>query len=70
MKGIVKQTYLILGKNNFKLSGREPWVSDAWWGCGNSFISIDGRKYNLLLSKKRPVEYVIPYELFVEDEVI
>lgn len=66
MTGLVRQTYLILGKNNFKLGGRKLWVR---LGCAkNLFTSVDGKGYNLHLSKKRPKEYCIPYELFIEDE--
>jgi hypothetical protein len=70
MNDVVKQTYLLLAKNNFKLSGKKLWVHEGGYYTVGNFKSIDNKLYYLCISSKRPnYPYsVIPYELFIEDE--
>lgn len=71
MSGIVRQTYLLL--SGYNLNGRKLWVTDkqlihTWPPF--IFNSIDGKQYRLFVSDVRPKFFVIPYELFIEDEYI
>lgn len=72
MKGIVKQTYLLLGKVSFKLGHKKLWVSGGDVFNPYVFKSIDNKLYYLLLRKERPKSFfnqlAIPYKIFIEDE--
>jgi hypothetical protein len=69
MTDIVKQTYLLLAHNNFKLKKKTLWVVEPRWEDKYNLTSVDGKRYSLYISNKRPVAYAIPYELFIEDEI-
>lgn len=73
MRDVIRYTYILLSSINFDLSNIKLWaIEDSYAVYGNkfNFLSVDGKKYSLVLQKDRPHNRLaIPYELFIEDEI-